>query len=302
LRVCLILVARSSVARPTASVPPASPPVAPSAARGASIGLHCDHCGRYGHMNTFCYGKKKAQKAQARRSSQGSRGSSSGGSERSSASLETQELLMLLHHLAPSTLSGAIGSVTQPSALTGSATRSQSSTLGPPFAPSPGTYPWYFDSGASFHMTPYSTHLSSLLLSYQHFIIHTTDGSPLSVARQCTLCSDSFHVPDVSVVPNPTMQLMSAGQITDHDCRAILDSDFCYIQNRRTGHLVGTGPVTMIHSAFGSMTGFIFFPLCLPVLSALPLLLHPCRHLLSGIIIWATFVTPDCLLCFIEVF
>jgi hypothetical protein len=35
---------------------------------------------------------------------------------------------------------------------------------------------------------------------------------------------------------------MSAGQITNHDCRVILDPDFCYIQDRRTCHLVGTGP------------------------------------------------------------
>jgi hypothetical protein len=38
------------------------------------------------------------------------------------------------------------------------------------------------------------------------------------------------------------MQLMSVGQITDHDCRVILDPDFCYIQDHRTGHLVGTVP------------------------------------------------------------
>jgi hypothetical protein len=38
------------------------------------------------------------------------------------------------------------------------------------------------------------------------------------------------------------MQLMSAGQIADHDCRVILDPDVCYIQDRHTGHLVGTGP------------------------------------------------------------
>jgi hypothetical protein len=35
---------------------------------------------------------------------------------------------------------------------------------------------------------------------------------------------------------------MSAGQIADHDCRVILDHDVCYIQDRRTGHLVGTDP------------------------------------------------------------
>jgi hypothetical protein len=38
------------------------------------------------------------------------------------------------------------------------------------------------------------------------------------------------------------MQLMSVRQITDHDCRVILDPDVCYIQDYRTSHLVGTGP------------------------------------------------------------
>jgi hypothetical protein len=36
------------------------------------------------------------------------------------------------------------------------------------------------------------------------------------------------------------MQLMFAGPITDHDCWVILDPGFCYIQDHRIGHLVGT--------------------------------------------------------------
>jgi hypothetical protein len=118
----------------------ASPPVVPPAARGESGGLHCDHCGHDGHVEAFCYRKKKAQKAQAHSSSQGTGGTGSGGSERSSAGSETQEILMLLHRLATSTLTGAVGTMTQSSALIGSATASQSSTLGPPTAPSTGTY------------------------------------------------------------------------------------------------------------------------------------------------------------------
>jgi hypothetical protein len=59
----------------------------------------------------------------------------------SSTDSETQELFMLLRRLAASASSGAVGSVTQSSALIGSATATQSSTLGPPFAPSLGTYP-----------------------------------------------------------------------------------------------------------------------------------------------------------------
>jgi hypothetical protein len=171
---------RSSSARPAAPVPLASPPVVPPATHGESGGLHCDHCGYDGHVKAFCYRKKKAQKTQTRHSSQGTSGTGSGESERSSVDLETQEILMLLRRLVASTSSGAVGSVTQPSAPTGSATVSQSSALGPPYVPSPDTGPWYLDYGASFHMSPHSTHLSALC-PYRHCIVHTADGFPLSI-------------------------------------------------------------------------------------------------------------------------
>jgi hypothetical protein len=190
-------VGHSSTARPATPVPLASPPVVSHAARDESVGLRCDHCGRDGHVEAFCYRKKKAQKAQARRSSQGIGSTGSGGSEKTSAGSETQEIRMLLRHFVASTSSGVVGSVTQPSALTGSATASQSSALEPPSAPSPGIDSWYLDSDASFHMTPHSAHLSSLC-PYRHCTVHTTDGSPLFVAGQDMLCSNSFYVPDVS--------------------------------------------------------------------------------------------------------
>jgi hypothetical protein len=121
-------------------------------------------------------------------------------------------------------------------------------------------------------------------------------GSPLSVAD--TLCSDSFHVHNVSLVPDLTTQLMSVGQITDHDCHVILDLDFCYIQDRRTGHLVGPGPrdrdsqrlweldllrlpstasVSLINSAFAtaSTSSFSQWHHCLG---------HPCVSRLSALI------------------
>jgi hypothetical protein len=63
-----VLAARSSAshfssARPTALVPLASPLVVPPTTRGESGGLHCAHCGHDGHVEAFCYWKKKAQKA-----------------------------------------------------------------------------------------------------------------------------------------------------------------------------------------------------------------------------------------------
>jgi hypothetical protein len=60
-------------------------------------------------------------------------------------------------------------------------------------------------------MTPHSTHLSALCPSYRHCTIYITDGSPLSVAGQGTLYSDSFYVTYVSLVPDLTMQLMFTG-------------------------------------------------------------------------------------------
>jgi hypothetical protein len=112
-------VGRSSSARPAAPVPLASHPVVPPAAHGENVSLHCDHCGQYGHVEAFCYRKKKAQ---THRSSQGTSGTSSGGSERSSAGSETQEILMLLRRLTVSTSAGVVGFVTQSSALMDSAT------------------------------------------------------------------------------------------------------------------------------------------------------------------------------------
>jgi hypothetical protein len=83
-------------------------------------------------------------------------------------------------------------------------------------------------------MTHHSAHLSTICSSYCHLTVQTVNDLPLSVAGHGTLCSDSFYVPDVSLVPDVTMQLMSAGWIIGHDCHVILDPDFCYIQDRRT--------------------------------------------------------------------
>jgi hypothetical protein len=185
-------------------------------------------------------------------------------------------MLMLLRCLAASTSPGAIGSVTQLSTLLGSASTSQSSISGPPFTPSPDTSPWYLDSSASFHMTHHSAHLSSMRPSYHHLIVHTADGSTLSVVGQGTLCSVFFHVPDVSLIPNLTM---------------IVVSFFTLIF-----------AIVVTHNIFESLSDFIFLLLHSLVMLALPSLLHLCHHFLSGIIIWDNFVAFDCLHCFVKVF
>ncbi|WVZ81454.1 hypothetical protein U9M48_028829 [Paspalum notatum var. saurae] len=56
------------------------------------------------------------------------------------------------------------------------------------------------------------------------------------------------------------MQLMSAGQLTDHGCRVILDSDFAMfrIVTRVTRLVPALVVVTL--AVFGSLTGFDFLP------------------------------------------
>jgi hypothetical protein len=90
-------------------------------------------------------------------------------------------------------------------------------------------------------MTPDKSCLSSICHPLVPITVQTADGTPLSVVGHGTL-SSSCSVPFVSYVPNLTIQLMSAGQLVDHDCRVILDSDSCCVQDRRMGLLVGTGP------------------------------------------------------------
>lgn len=236
-------------------------------------------------MEAFCFKKKKAQ---AHRLSQCTGSTGTGGHQGISATTENM-LFMLLRCLAASTPTGAASSVSQSSAPIGSAAASQSSTERSLSTPTLSTCPWILDSSASFHMTPYCTYLSSMSPSSRSLIVHTSDGSPLPVVGRGTLSSDSFHVPDVSFVPNLTMQLMSIGQLTDHECRVILDPKFAIFRIDAWVTWFVLALTTLILSVFGSVTAFVFLPMCLPVLLDLLLLLLP-RCLPSGFIVWVIFV------------
>jgi hypothetical protein len=98
------------------------------------------------------------------------------------------------------------------------------------------------------------------------------------------------------------MQLMSARQIADHDCRVILDPDVCYIQDRCTGHLIGTGPrchdsqclweLDLLHLPSAMPASTVSSAYAASSTSSFAQWHHRLGHL-SG---------PGYLLCFIEVF
>ena len=91
-------------------------------------------------------------------------------------------------------------------------------------------------------MTLDLTHLSSVSPPSSPLIVQTADGTSLLVTRWATLSTSSFYVPTISHVPKLIMHLLSAGQITDHGCRIILEADSSCVQDLRSGLLVGTGP------------------------------------------------------------
>jgi hypothetical protein len=201
----------SSSARPPTTVVPS--------ARGH---LHYTYCDKDGHVESFCFRKKKDL-----RRGNSSKGTS-GSSQKSAGGSDSQEILMLLRRLTASAVTGSVGFVALPSAQSGSAVLgSSSSTEGSSSAS--GTIPWILDSGASFHMTHDRSSLSSICSPLVPTTVHTADGTPLAVVGRGTLSTSSFSVPTVSYVPKLAMQLMSAGQLTDHGCRVILDFDSCCV-------------------------------------------------------------------------
>ena len=216
----------SVLAAPVSSPTPLPTSLAPVAA-GTPSGMYCGYCSKPGHPSHNCYKKKRDQANRKKRGQQSSSGSSQSGPQQISPT--EQEIVALFRRLAASASSSAQGSVANASGST------------PP--PPPGiSSPWFLDSGASFHMTPDSTCLTSLSPPDTPLRVQTADGTSLPVVGRGTLSTSSFHVSTVSHVPKLTMQLMSAGQITDHGCRVILEADSCCVQDRRTGLLVGTGP------------------------------------------------------------
>jgi hypothetical protein len=89
--------------------------------------------------------------------------------------------------------------------------------------------------------------------------IQTADGTSCSITHRGSLYSKNFSVPDVSLVPQLSMNLLSVGQIADHNCFIGFDDSSCFIQDRQSGAVIGTG-----HSRSGAPSLYILDTLRLP--------------------------------------
>jgi hypothetical protein len=119
------------------------------------------------------------------------------------------------------------------------------------------------DSGASFHVTSDQSQLVGCKSFNDGASIQTADGTSCSITHEGSLSTSHFSLPDVSFVPKLSMNLLSVGQVIDHNCFVGFDDSSCFIQNRRIGTVLGTG-----HRRKGSPSLYVLDTLHLPPSSA----------------------------------
>jgi hypothetical protein len=115
--------------------------------------------------------------------------------------------------------------------------------------------------------------------------VQTVDGTVCHITHKGSLSDPHFIVPNIFFVPELSMNLLSVCQITDHNCFVGFDDSSCFVQDLRTGKVIGTGrrrraaPRLYILDSLGFLPWLHLQCMCFQ----LPLLLL--RLLPSGIIV-----------------
>ena len=200
--------------------------------KGSSLGDVCSHCKKSGHRADRCFALHPELLAEYRKrfppQSQHPRAKTQ--STRSSSAVVTE----------PPAMSASVSAVSQ----------------------SGVTQPWMLDSGASFHVTSDRSQLVSCQPVTDGASVQTADGTPCSVTHRGSLRTSQFSVPVVSFVPQLSMNLMSVGQLADMNCFIGFDATSCYVQDRQSKAVLGTG-----HRRKGSSGLYVLDTLRLPSVS-----------------------------------
>jgi hypothetical protein len=99
---------------------------------------------------------------------------------------------------------------------TGSTSRGSVSVVASSTISAPST--WVLDSGASFHVTSDESQLVACKPVPDGASIQTADDTSCYITHQDSLCNNHFSVPNVSFVPQLSMNFLSVGQVTDQNC------------------------------------------------------------------------------------
>ena len=135
--------------------------------------------------------------------------------------------------------------------------------------------PWYFDSGASNHMTNTVVPLSNIRNYDGNLKINTVDGSSLPLSAVGDLSSS---LTDVFVSPDLSTNLISVGQLVDNNCNVHFPRSGCVVQDQVSGQMIAKGPkVGLLFPLHVSPSTFI---------PSFPLLSFACNVVGSGNKMW----------------
>jgi hypothetical protein len=94
---------------------------------------------------------------------------------------------------------------------------------------------WLFDSACCNHMTPYASLFTTSTPPSHTSLIHTADGSSLTVQTIGTVHTPSLSVFDVFHMSKLSFNLLSVGQLCELGYRLVFYSSSVYVQDPRTG-------------------------------------------------------------------
>ena len=87
---------------------------------------------------------------------------------------------------------------------------------------------WYFDSGASNHMTSSSKHFSKLKPYDGQIQVHAANGTTIPITSVGDI-AHSLPLHDVFCSNNLSTNLISVGQLVDNNCNVSFSSSGCLV-------------------------------------------------------------------------
>lgn len=97
-------------------------------------------------------------------------------------------------------------------------------------------YEWYFDSGASNHVTHQNEKLQDLSESNGKNSLLVGNGKRLSILASGSTQLNNLNLPNVLYVPEITKNLLSVSKLTaDNNALVEFDANYCYVKDKLTG-------------------------------------------------------------------
>lgn len=96
-------------------------------------------------------------------------------------------------------------------------------------------YDWYFDSGASNHMTHHTDKFQDLTEHHDKNSLFVGNGEKLKIVTTCSSKLKSLNLHDVLYVPNITKNILSVSKLdVDNNILVEFDANYCFVKDKLT--------------------------------------------------------------------